>query len=107
VIFPAISLRLGITNDYLQDRLREHAKSFDGLLSLIPAKVYYGEDTTVRASPPPCSITIMLMKHSGSMEEEETDQRTSGGCKASKVRSRLDKKRKGCYGRASQEEEAF
>ncbi|KAI9731462.1 MAG: hypothetical protein M1818_007852 [Claussenomyces sp. TS43310] len=30
----------------LQDRLREHAKSFDGLLSLIPAKLYYGQDTS-------------------------------------------------------------
>ncbi|KAM7221909.1 hypothetical protein V8F06_002660 [Rhypophila decipiens] len=30
----------------LQDRLREHAKAFDGLLSLIPAKMYYGEDTS-------------------------------------------------------------
>lgn len=33
-----------------QDRLREHAKAFDGLLSLIPAKMYYGEDHSVRAS---------------------------------------------------------
>lgn len=31
----------------LQDRLRGHAKAFDGLLSLIPAKMYYGEDTSV------------------------------------------------------------
>ncbi|KAL8915493.1 MAG: hypothetical protein Q9171_000058 [Xanthocarpia ochracea] len=30
----------------LEDRLRSHAKTFDGLLSLIPAKLYYGEDTT-------------------------------------------------------------
>ncbi|KAB5533629.1 surfeit locus protein 6-domain-containing protein [Coniochaeta sp. 2T2.1] len=30
----------------LQDRLREHSKAFDGLLSLIPAKIYYGEDTS-------------------------------------------------------------
>ncbi|KAL7965135.1 SURF6 domain-containing protein [Trichoderma sp. SZMC 28014] len=28
------------------DRLRDHAKAFDGLLSLIPAKMYYGEDTS-------------------------------------------------------------
>ncbi|KAN0101797.1 SURF6 domain containing protein [Hyaloscypha variabilis] len=28
----------------LQDRLRGHAEAFDGLLSLIPAKFYYGED---------------------------------------------------------------
>ncbi|KAM4057948.1 surfeit locus protein 6 domain-containing protein [Hirsutella rhossiliensis] len=30
----------------LQDRLRGHAKAFDGLLSLIPAKTYYGEDNS-------------------------------------------------------------
>ncbi|KAF7912245.1 uncharacterized protein EAF01_001266 [Botrytis porri] len=30
----------------LQDRLREHAEAFDGLLSLIPAKYYYAEDTS-------------------------------------------------------------
>ncbi|KAK3346698.1 surfeit locus protein 6-domain-containing protein [Lasiosphaeria hispida] len=28
----------------LQDRLRDHAKAFDGLMSLIPAKMYYGEE---------------------------------------------------------------
>ncbi|KAK5995747.1 hypothetical protein PT974_04165 [Cladobotryum mycophilum] len=32
--------------DSLQDRLRDHAKAFDGLLSLIPAKMYYGEDNS-------------------------------------------------------------
>lgn len=38
-----------------QDRLRSHAQAFDGLLSLIPAKYYYGDDnTSVRAlSDPP------------------------------------------------------
>lgn len=30
-----------------QERLRSHAKAFDGLLQLIPAKLYYGEDTSV------------------------------------------------------------
>lgn len=30
----------------LKDRLRDHAKAFNGLLSLIPAKQYYGEDTS-------------------------------------------------------------
>ncbi|EEH08898.1 ribosome biogenesis protein Rrp14-C [Histoplasma capsulatum G186AR] len=32
--------------DSLEERLRSHAQAFDGLLSLIPAKYYYGEDTT-------------------------------------------------------------
>ncbi|MCJ1467267.1 hypothetical protein MMC07_005891, partial [Pseudocyphellaria aurata] len=33
-------------SESLEDRLRNHAKAFDGLLELIPAKFYYGEDTT-------------------------------------------------------------
>ncbi|KAJ5993233.1 hypothetical protein N7451_008957 [Penicillium sp. IBT 35674x] len=32
--------------DDIEDRLRSHAQAFDGLLSLIPAKYYYGEDTS-------------------------------------------------------------
>ncbi|KAK4124598.1 SURF6-domain-containing protein [Parathielavia appendiculata] len=35
-----------MTDTALQERLRDHAKAFDGLLSLIPAKMYYGEDTS-------------------------------------------------------------
>ncbi|KAL1968929.1 hypothetical protein VTN77DRAFT_1290 [Rasamsonia byssochlamydoides] len=30
----------------IEERLRSHAQAFDGLLSLIPAKYYYGEDTS-------------------------------------------------------------
>lgn len=30
-----------------QERLLSHARAFDGLLSLIPAKLYYGEDVSV------------------------------------------------------------
>ncbi|KAJ6136177.1 hypothetical protein N7512_001337 [Penicillium capsulatum] len=32
--------------DWSQERLRSHAQAFDGLLSLIPAKYYYGDDNT-------------------------------------------------------------
>ncbi|RAK98425.1 putative 60S ribosome biogenesis protein Rrp14 [Aspergillus ibericus CBS 121593] len=32
------------TSSTLSERLRSHAQAFDGLLSLIPAKFYYGED---------------------------------------------------------------
>ncbi|EPS27718.1 hypothetical protein PDE_02662 [Penicillium oxalicum 114-2] len=32
--------------DDIEDRLRSHAQAFDGLLSLIPAKYYYGDDNT-------------------------------------------------------------
>jgi len=44
--FPAF-LFLQLPNQYLQDRLRDHAEAFDGLLSLIPAKFYYGKDNSV------------------------------------------------------------
>ena len=42
--YPASKI---VTEESFQERLRDHAKSFDGLLSLIPAKIYYGEDTSV------------------------------------------------------------
>jgi hypothetical protein len=38
-------------NLFYQERLRSHAQAFDGLLSLIPAKYYYGEDGSVRDHP--------------------------------------------------------
>ncbi|KAF2835151.1 SURF6-domain-containing protein, partial [Patellaria atrata CBS 101060] len=33
-------------SDDLEERLNSHAKAFEGLMSLIPAKQYYGEDTS-------------------------------------------------------------
>ncbi|KZF25889.1 SURF6-domain-containing protein [Xylona heveae TC161] len=33
-------------SDSLEERLKSHAKAFDGLLSLIPAKYYYGDDNS-------------------------------------------------------------
>ena len=44
-----------------QERLRSHAQAFDGLLSLIPAKFYYGEDGSVR----PTSISYPLLQKQG------------------------------------------
>ena len=42
-----------------QERLKSHAESFNGLLSLIPAKYYYGEDTSV------CHVLVLLaLSHS-------------------------------------------
>ncbi|KAK2610415.1 hypothetical protein N8I77_003846 [Diaporthe amygdali] len=35
-----------MTDSSLKDRLRDHSEAFDSLLSLIPAKLYYGEDTS-------------------------------------------------------------
>lgn len=48
IFFPAFSIVIFTDWQFLQDRLREHAEAFDGLLSLIPAKHYYGADTSVR-----------------------------------------------------------
>ncbi|KAF4589322.1 ribosome biogenesis protein Rrp14-C [Ophiocordyceps camponoti-floridani] len=39
-----------MTDSSLQDRLRNHAKAFDGLLSLIPAKTYYGQDASLEGN---------------------------------------------------------
>ncbi len=61
-MFPAISQGLGLTNNRLQDRLRGYAKSFDGLMSLIPAKDYYGGDTTVCDSRILSYMAGMLMR---------------------------------------------
>lgn len=41
---PAMSF---LKSDCVKERLQRHARSFDGLLSLIPAKLYYGEDVSV------------------------------------------------------------
>ncbi|KAK4231968.1 ribosomal RNA-processing protein 14 [Podospora fimiseda] len=35
-----------MADNELKDRLRDYTNSFNGLLSLIPAKMYYGEDTS-------------------------------------------------------------
>ncbi|KAJ5130785.1 60S ribosome biogenesis protein Rrp14 [Penicillium bovifimosum] len=40
---PGLDVRPGLVD---QERLRSHAQAFDGLLSLIPAKYYYGEEDT-------------------------------------------------------------
>ncbi|RHZ55897.1 hypothetical protein CDV55_102166 [Aspergillus turcosus] len=37
-------LVIEVKMDDIEERLRSHAQAFDGLLSLIPAKYYYGED---------------------------------------------------------------
>lgn len=47
----------------IQERLLNSQKSFDGLLSLIPAKMYYGEDATVcelKLLLPPTSLSLSL-----------------------------------------------
>ncbi|EKV07678.1 60S ribosome biogenesis protein Rrp14, putative [Penicillium digitatum PHI26] len=48
---PGLDVRTGLVDqetimDDIEERLRSHAQAFDGLLSLIPAKYYYGEEDT-------------------------------------------------------------
>lgn len=57
-----------------QDRLKSHADAFNGLLSLIPAKLYYGEDTSVRTQV----VSFFARQHAdqlhtGSMATEKTN----------------------------------
>jgi hypothetical protein len=86
-LFPAFCSRLCTSDHFLQDRLREHAEAFDGLLSLIPAKFYYGEDTSVRVPSFHRVFTnISDLISPGPMEEEETDKRASSCGKKSKAR---------------------
>ncbi|KAL8722786.1 MAG: hypothetical protein Q9225_000798 [Loekoesia sp. 1 TL-2023] len=44
--YPTASIFYKDIDWFWQDRLRSHAAAFNGLLSLIPAKLYYGEDTS-------------------------------------------------------------
>lgn len=51
-----IPAHLHISNRKYQARLKSHARAFEGLMSLIPAKEYYGKDasiTSVCCAPPP------------------------------------------------------
>jgi hypothetical protein len=52
----AYRIKLVLTST--KERLRSHAKAFEGLLSLTPAKLYYGEDVSVShlasLDPPSC-----------------------------------------------------
>ena len=49
VIGPKLSLNSPLTA--LQARLRSHSKAFEGLMSLIPANLYYEKDTSVSCIP--------------------------------------------------------
>ena len=77
---PAVSVvthceRELMTNRRLQDRLREHAKAFDSLLSLIPAKMYYGEDTSVRLTSHNNRQPLLQTVRCGSLSSCSMDRR--------------------------------
>lgn len=56
----------------LQERLKNHARSFDSLLSLIPAKLYYGEDVSV-CIPFSISPTSLLTSAVGPVAAQKAD----------------------------------
>jgi len=79
----------------LQTRLRSHSKAFEGLMSLIPANLYYEKDTSVSYIPRlpfqwPC------LQQGGWVEEEETDFGRETGIKASKTQPHQSQN---CFGR--------
>lgn len=89
IMFPAIRSP-GHCLTLFQERLLGHAEAFDGLLSLIPAKIYYGADNSVRHDNQSLlKISKRSCFTSGSMEEEEADE--GRGCRRQKgkARSRL------------------
>lgn len=91
---------------FYQERLRSHAQAFDGLLSLIPAKYYYGEDTSVRILfvfdslywiPPDVKYST------GPMAAQETDQDTGSRSQTGQIRPWFRQERQRCHGRECQE----
>jgi 60S ribosome biogenesis protein Rrp14 len=68
----------------VQDRLREHAEAFDGLLSLIPAKHYYGGDNSVR-SWRHTSYSTLTNSSAGPVEEKEANEGAGSRGKESKT----------------------
>lgn len=81
----------------VQDRLREHAEAFDGLLSLIPAKHYYGGDNSV-GSRRHTWYAALINSSAGPVEEEEANERAGSRGKESKTRPRFCEERQRCYG---------
>ncbi|KAK8038037.1 hypothetical protein PG994_014804, partial [Apiospora phragmitis] len=69
----------------LQDRLRDHAKAFDGLLSLIPAKMYYGEESGALSF----SIIQLLMHTVSSQDQWQKKKQTKAEAKEAR-RNKLD-----------------
>jgi hypothetical protein len=61
--------------DPCQERLKSHARSFDSLLSIIPANLYYGGDVSVRMALS-CLILsghLYSLQCAGSMAKEKAD----------------------------------
>jgi len=85
ISFPRTLQSLDLTKSP-QERLREHAEAFDGLLSLIPAKHYYGKDNSVCTQFAPCPEDLQLIfLFTGPIQEEEANQRASRRSKTSKA----------------------
>lgn len=83
-----------LTRTCLQDRLRDHSEAFDSLLSLIPAKLYYGEDTSVCGSsfcPAPTILCLSASSHKSPALQDQWQRKkqTKEQARAAK-RSKLD-----------------
>lgn len=72
----------------LQERLKSHARAFEGLMSLIPAKDYYGKDesiTSVSLHQHPGAEFALTLSADAMAEEEEAVARGTPGSQASKA----------------------
>ncbi|KAF1916099.1 hypothetical protein BDU57DRAFT_515990, partial [Ampelomyces quisqualis] len=72
--------------DTLEERLKSHAKAFEGLMSLIPAKDYYGKDESITsvssASPRGVGSALISCCTDTMAKKDEADPRRATGSQA-------------------------
>jgi hypothetical protein len=83
--------------------LKSHARAFEGLMSLIPAKDYYGKDESITSVSfaAPCGLdSVLTASPTDAMaKEEEADTRRTTSREAREAGSRLSQVCQGCHGR--------
>jgi hypothetical protein len=87
-----------------QARLKSHARAFEGLMSLIPAEVYYGKDASITSV---CALSFcietsptQLSRCIGAMaEDEETNQGRTPSRETGEAGSRIAQDGQRCHGR--------
>jgi len=79
----------------MQARLEGHSKAFEGLMSLIPAKYYYGEDNDVSMNSILLKMPILIVD-TGSMAAQEANERTKASSEESKAGSSFQQDRTRC-----------
>ncbi|KAK1141265.1 hypothetical protein N8T08_009304 [Aspergillus melleus] len=95
--------------DDIQERLRSHAQAFDGLMSLIPAKLYYGEDSSdqwqrkkqtkeeareakrAKLDPESAKTAKDVMDENARKRKREEEQNESGSSDAEELGSEIPK----------------